>query len=156
MAKSLIFSGNVWTSLKASDTQMQAEWLLPLDTALSFQQKARHQPRVPSRLTSPITCAKLQSKAPGSQEGLPCNSLKPNTTEATISFRDGRQAQLLLIPSPEDISLNHRSWQTGASISINEKPGPALLLASPLHRRQFIDREGSPWACEKVTLMGPG
>lgn len=71
MAKSLIFSGNVWTSLKASDTQMQAEWLLPLDTALSFQQKARHQPRVPSRLTSPITCAKLQSKAQGPRKGYP-------------------------------------------------------------------------------------
>lgn len=43
MANTLIFSGDVWTNLKASDTQMLAEWLLPPNTALSFQQKARQQ-----------------------------------------------------------------------------------------------------------------
>lgn len=68
MAKTLILSENVSTSLKASDTQMQVEQLLPLDCAQgnpnSVGQGALHVPpkrkpdtnlRVPSRLTSPVT-----------------------------------------------------------------------------------------------------
>lgn len=67
MAKTLILSENVWTSLKVSDAQMQAEWLLPLDHAQGNansvgqgalhdpQQKVTHQSQVPSRLTSPVT-----------------------------------------------------------------------------------------------------